>query len=292
MNKINNRTTKKQILDMGLEVSDCLRDCSKKLKDDKDVVIKFVKLWGLNIQHASDRLRDDEDIVEAAVIKWCGCTPFQYASDRIKRDPEFVKFAVKYRASSFLYACDELRKNEEFILELVRLYGTTPIGYCHHATRDEIYKRLKEPAIQVLEAMIDGKSTKKDSGHLGHFYLDRDKIDLEYFLNKSISGRIAVISNDMLSGSSQMTIIDLPPRFNPKIHEHVSCLGVAAVDMFEFKFKFDEPECVTFRFDGSLDEYLNGVFRCRFVTGRRGTFGCSFGCFDLLWVKHLNTEGK
>lgn len=143
-----------------------------------------------------------------------------------------------------------------------------------------------------MNEINNGKSTKKDSGHLGHFYLDRDKIDLEYFLNKSISGRIAVISNDILSGSSQMTIIDLPPRFNPKIHEHVSCLGVAAVDMFEFKFKFDEPECVTFQFDGSLDEYLNGVFRCRFVTGRRDTFGCYFGCFDLLWVKHLNTEVK
>ena len=94
--------------------------------------------------------------------------------------------------------------------------------------------------------MIDGKGTKKDSGHLGHFYLDRDKIDLEYFLNKSISGRIAVISNEMLSGSSQMTIIDLPPRFNPEIHEHVSCLGVAAVDMFLFgrglNYQFSEPQ--------------------------------------------------
>jgi hypothetical protein len=142
---------------MELKASDCLKNCSKKLKDDKDVVMKFVKSWGSDIEHASDRLRDDEDVVAAAVIRGGGCTSFEYASDRIKRDPGFVMFAVKYRASSFLYACDGLRKNQEFILELVRLYGTESIEYCYHETRYEIYKRLKKPAIQVLEAMIEEK---------------------------------------------------------------------------------------------------------------------------------------
>ena len=154
INKINNRTTKKQIMDMELKDSDCLKNCSKKLKDDKDVVIKFVKLWGPDIQHASDRLRDDEDVVTTAVNKGCGCTPFQYASDRIKKNLKFVKFAVEKEALNFLYACDELRKNKEFILELVRLYGPLPIQYCYYTTKYEIYKKLKIPVIQILEAMM------------------------------------------------------------------------------------------------------------------------------------------
>ena len=136
--------------------------------------------------------------------------------------------------------------------------------------------------------MIDKNSTKEQVfRHLGHFYLDRDKVYLDDFQDKALSGRIAVINNDLLSGPSQVTIIGLPGRFNPKSCEQVAALGVAAFDMFEFKIKFDEPECVTFQFIGSLDEYLNGVFRCEFVTGQRGSFGCGFGCWDLLWTKQI-----
>ena len=132
--------------------------------------------------------------------------------------------------------------------------------------------------LEAVQKMINETGTKQGFRHLGHFYMDRDEIDLEYFLDKALSGRIAVIGNDVLSGQLQETIIELPGRFNPQSSEHVIALGVEAVDMFEFKIKFDEPEFVTFRFNGSVDEYLNGVFRCRFEAGQRGSFGCPFGC--------------
>lgn len=115
---------------------------------------------------------------------------------------------------------------------------------------------------------------------LGHFYIDREVVpDLDSFRHKVPSGRIAVISNDVLSGPGQVGIIGLPSLFTPSDEEFVQILLNVAFYMFEFKIKFDEPEWVTFQFDGSSDEYVNdGVFRCRFWTGRRGAFGGAFDC--------------
>ena len=105
-----------------------LINCSEQLRDDQDVVLKFLSYYWGNMEHASDRL---------------------------KNDGEFVKLAAKKNVACFLYASDELRKNKEFILELVNLYGAQPIEYSYYTTKHEIYEKLKKPAIQVLQTMIE-----------------------------------------------------------------------------------------------------------------------------------------
>jgi len=127
---------------------------------------------------------------------------------------------------------------------------------------------------------------------LGHFYVDKDILpDLDSFRHKVPSGRIAVIRNDIANGPAQVCIIGLPSLFAPRDKEFVQILATVAFYVFELKIKFDGPECVTFQFDGSEDEYMNdGVFRCRIRTGRRGGFGCRFGCWDTSFTMRLQTK--
>ena len=133
---------------------------------------------------------------------------------------------------------------------------------------------------------------RMDWNPLGHFYVDNGRVpDLDSFRHKVPSGRIAVISNDVLSGPSQVSIIGLPSLFDPSDVEFVQILATVASYMFEFKVKFDEPECLTFQFDGSLNEYVrDGVFRCRFWTGQRGSFDCHFGCWDAMFTKEVKND--
>ena len=128
MNKITNRTTKDQILAMDNLYDYDLESCSEKLRDDHDVVLQFLKYYWGNMEHASDRLKNDR---------------------------EFIKRAIQKNVACFLFVSDELRQNKQFILELVKLYGARLIHYCHYTTEKQIYEKLKNPAIQVLEKMIE-----------------------------------------------------------------------------------------------------------------------------------------
>jgi hypothetical protein len=127
---------------------------------------------------------------------------------------------------------------------------------------------------------------------LGHFYVDRERVpDLDSLRHEVPSGRIAVITNDIISGSSQVSIIGLPSLFEPRDEEFIHVLANVASYMFEFNIKFDEFKYVTFQFDGSLDEYVNdGVFRCRFRIGQRGSFGCHFGCWDAMVAMEVKND--
>lgn len=127
---------------------------------------------------------------------------------------------------------------------------------------------------------------------LGHFYVDKERVpDLDALRREVPSGRIAVISNDVLSGPSQVSIVGLPSLFTPSDEEFIYVLANAAFYMFEFNIKFDYFKCITFKFDGSLDEYVNGgVFRCRFRIGRRGSFDCHFGCWDAMFTKETKND--
>lgn len=123
--KINNKTTKEQIMAMeNLYHTYNLSDCSKKLRDDEDVVLKFVKQCWVH---------------------------FEACSDRLKRDREFVKRAIQQKAGCFLYADEGLRRDKKFIIELIKISNAEVIFYSYCKIVSDAYEYLKEPAIEFLE---------------------------------------------------------------------------------------------------------------------------------------------
>ncbi len=128
-------------------------------------------------------------------------------------------------------------------------------------------------------------------GPLGHFYIDKDIVPaLDSFRHKIPSGRLAVITNDIISGPSQVSIIGLPSLFTPNDAEFIQVLGTVAFYMFEFKLKLDRDN-FSFRFDGTSKEYTDGVLNCRWVTDG-GSFGGPFECFDLMLRWTIDKQGR
>ena len=122
--KITNRTTKKQIMAMDHVHGHSLKACSRKLKDDEDVVLKFIKSFWIHFKHASDRL---------------------------KRDREFIKLAIKEDVACFMYASDTLRRDKKFIIELIMLSNAKLVYYAESKISDAVISHLKKPAIDFLK---------------------------------------------------------------------------------------------------------------------------------------------
>ena len=133
--KITNRTKKEQIMALdSLCLTHYLSDCSKKLRDDEDVVIKFAKKCWVN---------------------------FEACSDRLKRDREFVKRAVQEDLKCFIYADKSLKKDKKYIMELVQVSNAGVIFYSHYKIESDAYKYLKGPAIEFLENELKKEEVKK-----------------------------------------------------------------------------------------------------------------------------------
>ena len=81
----------------------CLNVLTEYFCDDKQMVMNAVKKNGQLLMHASKRLKDDKDVVmEAVKWKWRGgCTPLEYASKRLKKDREIADVAIKYEPLSW-----------------------------------------------------------------------------------------------------------------------------------------------------------------------------------------------
>ena len=76
---------------------------SKRLKDDKDVVLAAVNKKDIHaLQYASKRLKDDKDVILAAVTK--NGLALSYASKRLKDDYDVVKKAIARDPSLIKYA--------------------------------------------------------------------------------------------------------------------------------------------------------------------------------------------
>ena len=116
---------------------------------------------------------------------------------------------------------------------------------------------------------------------LGHFHIAKEIVPpLDFFRAKVPSGRIAVITNDIISGPPQVSIIGLPSLFTPNDADFIQILASLAFFTFEFRFR-DDKNSVSFQFIGTLGEYLDGVLHCRFSTHEM-PFGGPFDCSDLM----------
>ena len=93
--------------------------------DDKDIVLKMVKSYGLAIEYASDRLKGDRIIGLAAVDSdaekdlyrypepMITVYPYYYLSDELKRDREIALKAVSHKWLAYSFLPKELQLDEE-----------------------------------------------------------------------------------------------------------------------------------------------------------------------------------
>jgi hypothetical protein len=69
-----------------------LEFASPRLRADFDIVLKAVRVDGLNLMYASDELRDTKEIVIAAVNNYGGS--LKYASKRLRQDQELKRISA------------------------------------------------------------------------------------------------------------------------------------------------------------------------------------------------------
>jgi hypothetical protein len=96
---------------------------SKESRNDKDIVLKYVKKNSHNLKFISVELRNDEDVIFASINDICEeC--FNYASNRLKNNKDFILKAVKKNSHIIKYINEELKKDREILLEAVKYKGT------------------------------------------------------------------------------------------------------------------------------------------------------------------------
>ena len=74
-----------------------LLHCTKDAKSNKQVVLRAVTQFGVAIQYASKKLRDDKEVVLAAMRSHGRCPrAFDYSSDRLKGDKELLMLVASW----------------------------------------------------------------------------------------------------------------------------------------------------------------------------------------------------
>ncbi len=90
--------------------------------DNKEFMLEAIKnetSQSVSIQYASKRLRDDKDIVLASVRKK-GYYAIQYASKRLRDDKEVILTAVNSSVLAFPYASKRLKDDYDVVLEVLK----------------------------------------------------------------------------------------------------------------------------------------------------------------------------
>jgi hypothetical protein len=89
-----------------------LRYIGKEFCDDEEIVTKAVKSNGFSLEYASERLRNSKKIVLAAISKFGH--GFEYISDELKSDKKIITECLKKSDDSFQYLNEKDRDNDYF----------------------------------------------------------------------------------------------------------------------------------------------------------------------------------
>lgn len=88
---------------------------SKKIKNNKNIVLAVMKKNGYLLEYTSDELKNDHEVVITAINNSNG-QALQYASDKLKNDRDIIFTALKYRSDLLKHASDELKNDREIII--------------------------------------------------------------------------------------------------------------------------------------------------------------------------------
>jgi len=154
LEKINKRTTKKQLMENDFFGGN-IQYASKKIRDDYDVAMKACKAWAGAFEYISNRLRDDRSLLLEALnsakeSRWNIIV--QYASDRLRNDKEIIKKSVEINAFSFVCAPTAIQNDIPFIIELMDI-NPRVIGHVYKEIKDKVFEKLKDQIKDALEGI-------------------------------------------------------------------------------------------------------------------------------------------
>lgn len=163
-----------------------LNNASDKVKGNKDVVLKAVKIKGQSLQYASDELRNDPEIALAAVIQ--NGLAFEYAGKNLKSDFDFVFDAIKKstHASILNFSCDEIKKNKEMILQVVKENGQA-LKFVDKSLQDDKEIALAAVKQDAFALSFVSARLKNDKNVLSQAILQNPKILKEHCLYLNIN---------------------------------------------------------------------------------------------------------
>ena len=86
--------------------------------NDRDTVLRAVKIHGLALENASERLKNDPEIVLAAIKQSHG-RAVQLASAELLSNKSFIMAAVREEGSTLRYVTEELQNDRDCVLAAV-----------------------------------------------------------------------------------------------------------------------------------------------------------------------------
>lgn len=98
-----------------------LKNASKALKNDKEVVLAAVNQNGWSLRFASTALKNNKEVVLAAVRQ--NGLAIQLASKELRNDLDVVKAAVTQNAEALFFASAALKNNKSLALQALRDNG-------------------------------------------------------------------------------------------------------------------------------------------------------------------------
>ena len=163
------------------ESSHPLSECTESYLDDKDFIIKCIKLDPDSFDYASNRLKQDKQILklipkktlkkpvtidkkEALKIVKKDATKFKSLPTHFKKDKEFILKAIKQNRFIIEHVDKSLKKDKKFVLKLIKL---KPNGWFNLRYVLETFRKDKKVILIAVNQFgyalqYADKSLKKD----------------------------------------------------------------------------------------------------------------------------------
>lgn len=157
-----NKQGKQFIRDNDIKLLDLV---SVELKNDRELIVDFVKINGGNLEFAKEKFCDDKEIAIKAVMS----TPesFCYVSERLKDDNDIVNHIILAAPNQLSLTTDRFKKNKDIAIGLLQRNSRLITVIDTELKRDkdillECWKSIKEEAIyggfhlkKSIEILID-----------------------------------------------------------------------------------------------------------------------------------------
>ena len=163
-----------------------LKYASEELRADKEVVLEAVRNNGVALQFADEKIRGDRDVVLEAVKSIGLALP--YASEELRGDKEVVFEAVKNYGPSLQHASENLREDREFVLEAVKNNGSV-LQYANESFRGDrevVLEAVKQDGYALEYASEELRDDKEIVLNAVKQYHDRRDGDAVYFASERL----------------------------------------------------------------------------------------------------------